>query len=1593
MNINPNQEFNHQEFQRIMGMLTSLAAPLSSLTDDLIPQISKEDKSSLASTLAQYQQKLTNSSAKVEQMMQLLQEGTKRKNEEQTTSYLNSKSLTRASKRNKKEKIVSSEDNNNHNDNSNSNSNSKSTKIRDHIMSLRSSISTAMELEEKNNSNFNTNYEYSNSNSNSKSSNHYYDNENALNPLSSLSSSKQRYRKISKNRNNNNNTNMNDSHYASGDVMMTPIEKGNRSTTPKAVEQSELNAFVEATKKLISLNKLDEKLIERIKWIAASIKNVQEMEMVTKELEQFPENLRVDLILVASRFPIDTRIEFFANLHQFIEKYVLIKVMESFTDQRLASFRLSDPESLAEIKELIAFSNVFSSNHEECFNLFGPQNQLLRQVSLQTVAGTRKNGLVHLSYILPLISGYGYDPLTICQLMPNISYDQHPEMEKTDQILSFLIKLSAVASQPHDKKRLFLKFITAENNLTLFDYLQDKSLTELQEIKDLAYRLKCVYKEKEHFIEALAKIPTDQRKSIVDSIIPFAQYVDNEHPIGLSKVIESVTAIPIEERKEILAKAERVYSHFFNIMRANKQARIKTLFELSLLKIIQEFSRKVAGEEEQSLSSSVLNSLSSSIPLTSLLSSIPPSCFLTPNSVIHFLSTIRNIPIRNDRVERRNALNNAVTFWKQKTQLFGQNFTSILKASGKVGDEGWNTLISLGNQLVSSFTFTKDNLVTYQVKKVGQLDYTGELLEQIVEIPAEKLILVTSEIQAATSGSPISEAQLVEMVMLALQLPYEKFPDYAKKIMTLPKEHNLPYAFFTSLDYKKQKYLINLMISLNLVSFHPQHLISLSRLFFYIPSEKSESVKEILKKWVCLEDFDYVRCVKILQRINPESQCKADLIIRANQISLPTFSEQMDFLDILTFVDSIIDLSKKQKLTDYIVNFYATFSSNRRKLFITNVRKLSYFLHEPYLCALANKPLNFEMIERTFLFTKEFDHSKEEVGFAVSALKVLEEISSVEEHLELIHHALPLFFFVISSKMRAELMQVIATVSRRDREDVIRRSKPFFEPDPAHGLKVIYDISSIPAEQREKILDQAHPYIEQYKFFGHRFIRIIALRKQASLDKAIDLLKSFSEITVNAYKNMAVYLFGRIHLFDLSTYEKFLNICRQELPHNFNSMIEFKFLFEKNPELLTGMHGHFHHVLNQETDLLIINDIALSITKGYPFFNLHPESPLVQQALIKLAHLNSDPSNPKNPMQIHEKLKLMNQENDPAVLLPREKIADKEVMINPKGFSARLQQKKQLTFSQIPRAFDFNAIQHLFEEIQTRLRDKQKGPALQTYLKESLEHPFEAIQGDFNHSFMEALAALTGKPHEIAPNDYLHFCAVMSYITDQPHQLEQGKLVTQREDVLLKMASSIAYCQKSEGLTLAYNLLPHKKYRQLDASIKDIPILEKAKVYLDTVIQKVLNNLFSNENALMASLTNIKGKVPQLAHHAIYLKNAIGTRVGLQHSLKFDTGSGSVVDHMLQLNLESLLKGFYAHALPHHFVKELQKSFSQDKESDEEKQLYSKLSHLIGSALSSDQIWELNEETGSPSLKERGALELLLKMGYLIEPQADLMQD
>ena len=421
-------------------------------------------------------------------------------------------------------------------------------------------------------------------------------------------------------------------------------------------------------------------------------------------------------------------------------------------------------------------------------------------------------------------------------------------------------------------------------------------------------------------------------------------------------------------------------------------------------------------------------------------------------------------------------------------------------------------------------------------------------------------------------------------------------------------------------------------------------------------------------------------------------------------------------------------------------------------------------------------------------------------------------------------------------------------------------------------------------------------------------------------------------------------------------------------------------------------------------------------------FELHDEHPVLQEAItyqISLENLTET----RNPYVVFQK----HVENRTETSSFEPKAQDVE------GQSVKFQLEKFREMSvstvsrkDLPEAVNPDSWENLIDSFTTRMDGLSRSDQEKVHkeitltagdldLKPKEELDFEHRSEEFRHETLNKikvscwdstfLEGLLSEDRDPVPFLEAQFTSIVHFILDRPSDIEEGKLLSPQEEAFIKMSTGIMFCPggKAEGITKTYFVLPQEyKHSQLSNIVpgkmsSKMDSIIRGTLLVQTALEQQLSNQFSEGGDIMKELTG-EDQPRQGVHQRLYLENSIAHIVGLPHSLKFDLHTRMLFDELVKRPVPELLSAFYKHFTPEYCVDKLMTAINEalkealkeapkeepkeELKQEEHKTLHGDLCALLPKDRDAE-FWDVDEDTYAFSMNKKGAMELLLALGYL----------
>lgn len=362
-----------------------------------------------------------------------------------------------------------------------------------------------------------------------------------------------------------------------------------------------------------------------------------------------------------------------------------------------------------------------------------------------------------------------------------------------------------------------------------------------------------------------------------------------------------------------------------------------------------------------------------------------------------------------------------------------------------------------------------------------------------------------------------------------------------------------------------------------------------------------------------------------------------------------------------------------------------------------------------------------------------------------------------------------------------------------------------------------------------------------------------------------------------------------------------------------------------------GLREEIHRYLEQllESDLPAMDKLALAhlLFDNHERLYLHPEHPLVQVAIGAITLCTPQAlQNPKNPYRIHATLMRTVATEEKSSFQPQpERIGSRPVCWQVDALQRHAELWRGYTVQDLPPDIDGTTLPTCFLELEERLKGLplEERQTVDQYIQDSTSLCLKFLSDNLlQDRFINSLFNVGVQPDDPVSMSTFYLFAILKALLAVDNTPRVGWL-SAREDMLVKMASSLQYCPtgRRDGISRLYNMLPFTERSNPSSSPSQDAHLRMAEEFVTYHRQSLLRETFDNEEWL-ATLLGIR-EISQLAHQILHLKNRYGKHFGLQHQLTFDMYTGVLYDKLLQLDTARVIHTFWNYCLPSQLVHKL----------------------------------------------------------------------
>ncbi len=547
----------------------------------------------------------------------------------------------------------------------------------------------------------------------------------------------------------------------------------------------------------------------------------------------------------------------------------------------------------------------------------------------------------------------------------------------------------------------------------------------------------------------------------------------------------------------------------------------------------------------------------------------------------------------------------------------------------------------------------------------------------------------------------------------------------------------------------------------------------------------------------------------------------------------------------------------------------------------------------------------------------------------------------------------PILMGMTNGYNKADALKLVSSrIPKDERGKFVELTSPLIKGlyDQKWGYLILVTIYNIPSDQRTDLIELAAPLLKKIRQGIHR-AAVILILDSISPENRETCLRKFSEC--HATKGLT----------DITLNETVLELL-------------------SNESVRVNCHRYLEGRLESTKDQEQVKMLTTRVLEFTEMLYLHEEHPLYQTA-IEIRASTADPGDRKNPYTLQKYLQEKMKE-ELSFTPPQFTVGEEKLSFDLTTFQKKVSLK---TFSRenLPDVKP-DALEQLVSDLDehlNRLKAEDKKKALDQ-IEQMTGVTLEGLKtGSLESNYLRALLSSTAGPIGLTA---AQFFSIVKYIQSKSSEVEDGQLLSPREEALLKIAASITYCTtgKKEGIFNVYHTFLPDAYKLKMAMPKtERESHESSRVtefVFNNVVQKKLSQQFSGTNKLMQELVG-KRVVRQASHQALYLKNLIGHLVGLFHSLTFDRHGGIVYDSLLDKSPVEILKIFYQHFTPQVVIAALQEEVKRTL-SSKDMSLFNDINAFLTDR-DMGKVWDLDGKSNPLGLTPFAALELLKECGYI----------
>ena len=251
--------------------------------------------------------------------------------------------------------------------------------------------------------------------------------------------------------------------------------------------------------------------------------------------------------------------------------------------------------------------------------------------------------------------------------------------------------------------------------------------------------------------------------------------------------------------------------------------------------------------------------------------------------------------------------------------------------------------------------------------------------------------------------------------------------------------------------------------------------------------------------------------------------------------------------------------------------------------------------------------------------------------------------------------------------------------------------------------------------------------------------------------------------------------------------------------------------------------------------------------------------------------------------------------------------------------------------SALPQDVNRATYEALWNDLNLRITnlDPTEKKATRRHIREMTNARFSYLREDsLSNEYLRSLFELPEKQEDPVSVETAYFFAILKKILDTSNEREEDALLSPQEEMLVKVACGIQNCPtgRAEGISSTYLMLIPLESQYQNCQAVGLSSQVKAWQFIWLTAHKLILEKLSNPGPLMEAFSGEKDP-RQIAHYALFLKNAIGFYLGISQTVEFDRYSGVLPMELVRKTPEELLRIFYQYASTPEFTIALQKAF------------------------------------------------------------------